>query len=152
LDFFFSEINENLKAYKINSHQHMPEIENQLSKVAGKNIKVTFVPHLIPMNRGILETIYVKFNSKFDLQGLKVHNLYKNFYKKEPFVRIKEEGSFPQTRDVFASNCCDIGLKANSGNLLIIVSAIDNLMKGAAGQAVQNFNLMYGFKETESLL
>lgn len=152
LDFFFSEINENIKAYKINIHQHMPEIEKELSKLAGSHAKITFVPHLIPMNRGILETIYVKFKENFEIKNLKPQNLYKNFYKREPFVRVKEEGSFPQTRDVLGTNFCDMGLKTNEANLLIIVSAIDNLMKGASSQAVQNMNIMFGFKETEALL
>ncbi|MDP2939125.1 MAG: N-acetyl-gamma-glutamyl-phosphate reductase [Candidatus Omnitrophota bacterium] len=152
MDFFFSEINENIKAYKINIHQHMPEIEQELSKLAGRKVHTTFVPHLIPMNRGILETIYIRFNTKFNLKSLKAFSLYKNFYDKEPFVRIKEEGLFPQTRDVFETNFCDIGLKVNEGNLLIVVAAIDNLMKGASGQAVQNLNIMYGFKEAQALL
>ncbi len=152
LDFFFSEINENLKAYKINIHQHMPEIEQELSKLSGKKTAITFVPHLIPLNRGILETIYVRFKANFEINSRKIEGLFQKFYKHEPFVRIKKEGSFPEIRDVRETNFCDIGLKLNTDNLLIIVSAIDNLMKGAAGQAVENLNIMYGFKETEALL
>ncbi|MDP3143702.1 MAG: N-acetyl-gamma-glutamyl-phosphate reductase, partial [Candidatus Omnitrophota bacterium] len=107
LDFFFSEINENLKAYKVNSHQHMPEIAQELSKLAGEEIKVTFVPHLIPINRGILETTYVKFNKKITAE--KILDIYKKFYKSEPFVRVRTDGNFPQIKDVANTNFCDIG-------------------------------------------
>jgi len=151
LDFFFSEINENLKAYKVNTHQHMPEIEQELSSLAGKQIAVTFVPHLIPINRGILETVYIKFNKP--ITSAKIMDIYKKFYKKEPFVRLRTDGSFPQIRDVVNTNFCDIGLKIEEKQgLLILVAAIDNLLKGAAGQAVQNMNLMCGFMETAGLL
>lgn len=150
LDFFFSEINENLKAYKINEHQHMPEINQFLSILASKKISACFVPHLIPMNRGILETIYVKLNkvkSEKDIIAL-----YKRFYKTEAFVRVYDAGIIPQTRNVLDTNCCDIGFKVDKNKkLLIIVAAIDNLMKGAASQAVQNMNIVCGFKENTGL-
>lgn len=144
----FSEINEDFKAYKVGEHQHAPEINQVLSRLAVKKVKVTFVPHLLPLNRGILETIYVKFapNKKQNLL-----NLYKKFYKKEPFVRIKEEGSFPRLKDVAGTNFCDIGIKQNTEDV-IIITAIDNLMKGASAQAVQNLNIMYKFPETSGLL
>lgn len=151
MDFFFSEINESLRAYKINSHQHMPEIEQELSKLAGAKIGVNFVPHLIPINRGILETIYVKF--KNSVGEHKLHDVYRKFYKNEPFVRLRVPGSFPQIRDVAYTNYCDIGIKAEEKEkLAIIVVAIDNLLKGAAGQAVQNLNILCGFKEGTGLL
>ena len=151
LPFFFSEINENLKAYKINQHQHMPEINQELSKLAGKKVDVNFVPHLIPINRGILETIYVKVKSKTSVKDL--HSLYKRFYKTEPFVRISELGSLPQIKDVVGTNFCDIGISyTKEKKMLVIVAVIDNLMKGAASQAVQNLNIIGNFKETAGLL
>ena len=145
----FSEVNENLKAYKVNEHQHKPEINKILSEVAGGKIDVVFTPHLIPMNRGILSTIYMKLNKLLDTKA--AIDLYKNFYKGKPFVRIYEEGRLPQIRDIVSSNYCDIGLKV-TGDRLIVVSCIDNLKKGAAGQAVQNMNIMAGFDETEGLV
>jgi N-acetyl-gamma-glutamyl-phosphate reductase len=150
MDFFFSEVNENLKAYKINTHQHMPEIEQEISNLAQKKIKIMFVPHLIPMDRGILETIYVKLNChKSEKDILKI---YQKFYKTEPFVRVYDEGKFPQTKDVLGTNCCDIAIKVcQDKKMLIIVAAIDNLMKGAASQAVQNMNIVCGFKEDAGL-
>ncbi|MCX5686995.1 MAG: N-acetyl-gamma-glutamyl-phosphate reductase [Candidatus Omnitrophica bacterium] len=144
----FSEVNENLKAYKVNEHQHKPEITRILSEVAGKAIDVIFTPHLIPMNRGILSTIYLKLNKKLDTKA--VVEIYKKFYKGKPFVRISDEGKLPQTKDVVLTNYCDIGLKV-TGDTVIVVSCIDNLTKGAAGQAVQNMNIMCGFDETEAL-
>jgi len=151
LDFFFSEINENLKAYKVNCHQHMPEVEQGLSKLAGKKVNITFVPHLIPMNRGILETTYVKLNKV--IPAAKVLDIYQKFYRNEPFVRLRTDGTFPQVKDVVNTNFCDIGLKVEEENkLLILVTCIDNLLKGAAGQAVQNMNIMCGFKEAAGLL
>ena len=145
----FAEVNENLKAYKANEHQHKPEINKVLSDVAGKAIDIVFVPHLIPMNRGILSTIYMKLTKKMDTRA--VLALYKDFYKGKPFVRIADDGKFPQIRDVVMTNYCDIGVKV-TGDTVIVVSCIDNLTKGAAGQAVQNMNIMCGFDETEGLL
>jgi N-acetyl-gamma-glutamyl-phosphate reductase len=165
--FSFSEINEDFKAYKVNMHQHIPEINQELTKLAGKKIGVTFVPHLLPLNRGILVTIYVrkvqssKFNPSTTLRidgersrTIKVQSLislYRKFYKKEPFVRIRDEGDFPRLRDVVGTNFCDIGIK-DYGNIIIIVAAIDNLLKGASGQAVQNMNIMYKFPEYTGLI
>lgn len=145
----FSEVNENLKAYKVNEHQHKPEINKILSEAAGKRIEVVFTPHLIPINRGILSTIYMRLAKKLDTKG--VIDIYKKFYKGKPFVRIYDEGKFPQIRDIVGSNYCDIGLKV-TGGMLIAVACIDNLKKGAAGQAVQNMNIIAGFSETEALL
>lgn len=145
----FSEVNENLKAYKANEHQHKPEINKILSDVSGKAIDIVFVPHLVPMNRGILSTIYLKLEKKLDTKG--VIQIYRDFYKGKPFVRISDEGKLPQTKDVWGTNFCDIGLKV-TGDTLIVVSCIDNLVKGAAGQAVQNMNIMCGFNEREGLV
>jgi len=142
----FGEVNENLKAYKINAHQHKPEINQELSKLAGSKIDVIFCPHLVPMQRGILSTVYFKLKKKIEKKELIA--VYKRFYKNEPFVRISN--SLPQIRDVAETNFCNIGLSV-TGDTLIVISCIDNLLKGAAGQAVQNFNLMYGFKEREGL-
>ncbi|MDP2912925.1 MAG: N-acetyl-gamma-glutamyl-phosphate reductase [Candidatus Omnitrophota bacterium] len=145
----FGEVNENLKAYKANEHQHKPEITRILSEVAAIPIDIVFVPHLIPMNRGILSTIYMKLNKKMDVKA--VLNIYNNFYKAKPFIRIADEGKLPQVRDVAFTNYCGIGVKV-TGDTLIVVSCIDNLTKGAAGQAVQNMNIMAGFDETEALI
>ncbi|MBN1354451.1 MAG: N-acetyl-gamma-glutamyl-phosphate reductase [Candidatus Omnitrophica bacterium] len=148
-----SEVNENLKAYKINEHQHKPEINMVASKVAGRKIDVIFVPHLVPMNRGILSTVYAGIlpgnSSAFTADG--AIELYRDFYKNEPFVKVMGKGIFPAIRDVQYTNLCNIGVKV-TGSKIIIVSCIDNLLKGAAGQAVQNMNIMCGFDETEGLI
>ena len=146
----FSEINQDFKAYKVNVHQHAPEIDQELSNVRGAPMKVVFVPHLLPVNRGILETVYVKKTKELKSKG-QLFEVYKKFYKQEPFVRIKEAGSFPRLRDVVGTNFCDIGIQ-EEGDTVIIISAIDNLLKGASGQAVQNMNIMYGFPESAGLL
>lgn len=145
----FGEVNENLKAYKINEHQHKPEMNKILSEVASEKIEIVFTPHLIPMNRGILSTIYMRMNKKMDTKA--AVDLYKKFYRGKPFVRVMDEGRFPQIRNVAMTNYCDIGVKV-TGDTVIVVSCIDNLLKGAAGQAVQNMNIMCGFDETEGLI
>lgn len=142
-------MNENLKCYKPNEHQHKPEITRILSEVAGKDVDVIFTPHLVPMSRGILSTMYLRLAGKADTKS--VLDIYRNFYNGKPFIRISPEGKLPQIRDVVNTNYCDIGLKA-TGDTLIVVSCIDNLTKGAAGQAVQNMNIMCGFDETEGLV
>ena len=149
IGLIFCEINENLKAYKVNEHQHKPEINTILSRVAGEDINIVFTPHLIPMNRGILSTIYLKLTRSMTTEA--VVELYKKFYHGKPFVRVYDAGKLPQVRDVVGTNFCDIGVKV-SGSTLIVISCIDNLTKGAAGQAVQNMNLMCGFDETEGLM
>jgi N-acetyl-gamma-glutamyl-phosphate reductase len=149
--FLFSEVNEDFKAYKVGVHQHVPEINQELAKLAGKKIKVNFVPHLLPVNRGILETIYIRKTPNSKLQTPNLLSLYKKFYKKEPFVRIMQEGCFPRLKDVAGTNFCNIAIKADS-DTIIIISAIDNLMKGASGQAVQNMNIMYKFPEYMGLV
>jgi N-acetyl-gamma-glutamyl-phosphate reductase len=149
--FLFSEVNEDFKAYKVNMHQHSPEINQELSKLAGKKIKVTFVPHLLPLSRGILATVYVRKSKKSKAKSQNLINLYKKFYKKEPFIRIRDEGEFPRVKDVTGTNFCDIGIKDNADRV-IVIAAIDNLLKGASGQAVQNMNIMYNLPEYTALL
>ncbi|MBP9854281.1 MAG: N-acetyl-gamma-glutamyl-phosphate reductase [Candidatus Omnitrophica bacterium] len=145
-----AEVSENFKAYKVLNHQHAPEIELYLSKIKGKKTRIEFVPHLLPVNRGILETIYVRLNSKIQLA--KCHTIYKKFYKTEPFVRVYNLGEQVELKNVVKTNYCDISLALNADkNLLVITCVIDNLVKGAAGQAVQNMNLMFGFNESEGL-
>ena len=147
----FAEINENFKAYKVLNHQHTPEIDRYLSRLAGRPLAVTFVAHLLPLTTGILETIYVQAKNKSIFNN--VYNLYRKFYKTEPFIRILSPGTQPELKNVVGSNYCDVGLVANDEkDLLVITSAIDNLMKGASGQAIQNMNIMCGFPETEGLL
>jgi N-acetyl-gamma-glutamyl-phosphate reductase len=145
----YCEVNENLKAYKVNEHQHMPEMNKILSDVYGKAVSIVFTPHLIPMSRGILSTIYLHLNKKMDTKA--VLKSYADFYKGKPFVRVLDEGKLPQIKDVVSTNYCDIGLKV-TGDTLIAISCIDNLTKGAAGQAVQNMNIICGFDETEGLI
>lgn len=151
LNFSFSEVNENFKAYKVLNHQHAPEIDLYLSKVSKKPVSVNFVPHLLPITRGILSTIYISLAKKLSLE--EVHKIYKNFYKTEQFVRVLPVGQQPELRYVQHTNYCDIAIAMNADQTLIAVtSAIDNLMKGASSQAVQNMNLMCGVKEEEGLL
>jgi len=145
------EILNNFKAYKLNIHQHMPEIEQEFSYLYGKKIKVIFVPHILPIEKGILETIYVrKSRPAAQTPSRPALDLYKKFYAKEAFVRILAEGKFPQLKDVVGTNYCDIGIKEEA-DTVIIIAAIDNLLKGASGQAVQNMNIMYGFPEETAL-
>lgn len=144
----FTEVNENLKAYKVGNHRHTPEIEQELSKLAGFSFNLTFTPHLVPMNRGILATIYADLKNRMDEDG--IFEVYKEFYKDEPFIRIKKD--MPETRWVKGSNFCDISFKIDKRtNRIIVISAIDNLMKGAAGTAVHNMNLMFGFDEMKGI-
>lgn len=140
----FTEVNENFKAYKVGNHRHTPEIEQELSKLAGKSFNLTFTPHLVPMNRGILSTMYASLKNQVS-EG-EIFEVYKEFYKGEPFIRIKKD--LPETRWVKGSNFCDISFIIDKRtNRIIVISAIDNLMKGAAGTAVHNMNLMFGFDE-----
>jgi len=145
----FAELNENFKAYKVNQHQHMPEIDQELSKAAGSKIEVTLTPHLVPMNKGLLSTIYFTLRKEESAAGLLA--LYKDFYKGAPFVRVLGEGVFPETKNVYSTNYCDIGIKVK-GKRAIVITAIDNLWKGAASQAVQNMNLLMGYGETAGLV
>lgn len=148
--FSYCEVNEGFKAYGIGVHRHTPEIEQELSIIAGKKIVVNFTPHLVPMDRSIVSTIYAKMLKKADTAA--ILKIYKNLYELEPFVNVLDDGVFPNAKNVRGSNYCEIGLRVNERtNTLIIVSAIDNLVKGASGQAVQNMNIIMGFKETTAL-
>lgn len=150
VESLFCEVNEGVKAYKIFSHRHTPEIEQELSEIAGESVKITFVPHLVPMDRGILTTIYLEL--KKEMKQDDVLDLYQEFYRNEPFVRIYPKGMFPNTKDVRGSNFCDVGIMVNDKDgRLVVVTAIDNLIKGASGEAVQNMNIMLGFPETMGL-
>jgi N-acetyl-gamma-glutamyl-phosphate reductase len=147
----FCEVHENFKAYKALNHQHVPEMELYLSKVAGKMLPIDFVPHLLPINNGIWETIYVRLNETLSLKS--IHGVYARFYKTEPFVRVLEPQAQPELKNTTGTNYCDIGLTVGrNGRLLVLTSAIDNLVKGAAGQAIQNMNIMCGFREEEGLI
>jgi N-acetyl-gamma-glutamyl-phosphate reductase len=137
----YAEINENLKAYKLGAHQHIPEIEQVLTDETGNPITVTFTTHLVPMSRGIMITAYVNVTEKISTNT--IHDLYKKFYENHPFVRVRPTGTYPSTKEVSGSNYCDIGLHVDPRtNRLTIISVIDNLVKGAAGQAIQNANIM----------
>jgi N-acetyl-gamma-glutamyl-phosphate reductase len=146
----FSEVSSGMKTYKIGNHRHTPEIEQELSRLAGVEVVVTFTPHLIPMDRGILSTLYAQAVPNLDSATL--HRLYEDFYRSEPFVRVRPEGDFPDTRDVRFTNFCDLGVYLDPRTKRVtVVSVLDNLVKGASGQAIQNMNLMMGFPETEGL-
>jgi N-acetyl-gamma-glutamyl-phosphate reductase len=151
VDNLFCEVNDGFKAYAVGGlHRHIPEIEQELSLMAGKKVVISFTPHLVPMDRGILSTIYAMPSGSVSTADLL--RLYADFYKGEPFVRVLPEGCFPSTAHVRGSNFCDIGLTVDERTgRVIIVSAIDNLVKGASGQAVQNMNIMNGFPENMGL-
>ena len=148
----FCEVNENMKAYGVASHRHTPEIEEQLGYACGRNdLKLIFTPHLVPMNRGILVTAYA--NLAKDVTYEEVKAVYDKYYKEETFVRVLERDVCPETRWVEGSNFVDIGFKIEPRtHRLIMMGALDNLVKGAAGQAVQNMNLLFGLPETEGLM
>ena len=150
VDNLFCEVNESMKAYGVASHRHTPEIEEQLGYACGKEIKLNFTPHLVPMNRGILVTAYASLTKEVTYEEVKA--IYDKYYKEEKFVRVLEKDNCPQTRWVKGSNYVDVNFKIDPRtNRIIMMGAIDNLVKGAAGQAVQNMNLMFGLKETEGL-
>jgi N-acetyl-gamma-glutamyl-phosphate reductase len=150
LESLFCEVNEGVKAYKIFAHRHTPEIEQELSLLSQKKIAVTFVPHLIPMDRGILTTLYVRLTKKMNSEELL--NVFQEYYHGEPFVRIFPKGKLPNTKDVRGSNFCDVGAVAGEADgRTVVVTAIDNLVKGASGEAVQNMNIMLGCPETMGL-
>ncbi len=150
LDIHFCEVNEGLKAYKVLEHRHCPEIEQELSSLAGHTLSVIFTPHLIPMSRGILTTIYCELKQEETTES--VLEWVEDFYREEPFVRVCPVGKLPNTMNVRGSNFCDIGLKVDrQRGKLIAISAIDNLMRGASGQAIQNMNIMCGFPEKVGL-
>ena len=151
----FCEVNENMKAYGVTNHRHTPEIEEQLGYAAGKEIMVNFTPHLVPMNRGILATEYATLNKKAD--GTlptyeEVKAVYDKYYKNEKFVRVLEKDICPETKWVEGSNYVDVNFKIDERTgRIVMMGALDNLVKGAAGQAVQNMNLLFDFDEAEGL-
>ncbi len=151
LGVHFSEVNENFKAYNIGGvHRHTPEIEQELSLAAGAPFRVSFTPHLVPMIRGILATVYGDLKAPLALD--EAVGMYREFYRNEPFVEICPPGVLPETKQVAASNYCRIGLSVDCRtNRVLVVSVIDNLGKGAAGQAIQNLNLIAGLPETAAL-
>ena len=147
----FSECNENIIAYAIGTHRHMPEIEQSLTQVCGEEITLLFIPHLIPVNRGILSTMYGRLNKDIDIT--EIHEIYTSYYKDEKFVRVLPLGQTANIRNVTHSNFCDLSIHMDPRTKrVIIISAIDNMLKGAAGQAVQNMNIRMGFKEEEGLM
>ena len=146
----YSEVNENVSAYKLGKHQHIPEIEQIISDQIDQDVKVTFSTHLVPLTRGMMCSMYV--NLREEISEAEVIKLYQSNYENHPFIRVMSEGKWPSTKNVSGSNYCDIGLSVDSRtNRLTIISVIDNLMKGAAGQAVQNMNLRFGYPETAGL-
>jgi N-acetyl-gamma-glutamyl-phosphate reductase len=148
LEYHYTAINGNLYAYRLFKHQHTPEIIQVLSDIAGKKVDVLFTPHVVPIEQGILATIYADL--KTPLAKPEVIKLYQNFYKNEYFIRVMPEG-LPKIKSVFNTNFCDIGLEVQ-GKKIIIVAVIDNLVRGAAGQAVHNMNIICGFDEKAGLL
>jgi len=145
----FPEVAEAIRPYSVGEHRHTPEMEQELSLLAGKQIRVLFAPHLVPMNRGILSTIYVPLAK--DTSPDEIHRIYRHRYEGEPFIRLLPPGILPSTSQVRGTNYCDIGVQCFEGQL-VVVTAIDNLTKGASGQAIQNMNLMIGLPETTGLL
>jgi N-acetyl-gamma-glutamyl-phosphate reductase len=150
IELSFCEVNESIKPYAVGKHRHLPEMEEEFQQLAASRIDIVFVPHLVPMNRGILATSYVNLARSIDSESMA--SLYSEFYDREPFITVRKPGEFPETRDVRGSNLCAIGIHVDASHRrAIVVSAIDNLVKGAAGQAVQNMNRMEGFPEPEGL-
>lgn len=150
VDNLFCEVNENMKAYGVATHRHTPEIEEQLGYACGQEIRLNFTPHLVPMNRGILATAYASLKKEATYEEIKA--VYDKYYQKEKFVRVLEKDVYPQTKWVEGSNYVDVNFKIDPRTgRIIMMGAMDNLVKGAAGQAVQNMNLMFGLEESEGL-
>lgn len=151
IGLIFGEVSENAKAYRVGTHQHVPEIEQEMKKIAGSKVDILFTPHLIPIRRGILTTAYAALKKKSDVSG--ILRLYRSFYKNAPFISIYDENKLPQIRDVINTNNCAIGVALSPDKKrAIIVTAIDNLLKGASGQAIQNMNIICGMPETMGLV
>jgi N-acetyl-gamma-glutamyl-phosphate reductase len=147
----YCEVTGGFRAYKVGEHRHTPEIEQELSLLCGRSVVVSFTPHLVPMSRGILSTIYAEL--AHEITPEQVTAAYAARYATEPFVRLCPGGSYPATQYIRGANFCDIGFKVDQRtNRIVVLSAIDNLVKGAAGQAVQNMNLICGYPETEGLM
>ena len=149
---YFTNEHPNFRAYKIaGGHRHIPEIEQELAKLSGEKVMLTFTPHIIPVERGMLSTVYIKLNKS--IKTAEIIAVYKDFYKGKSFIKVLDEDIMPGIKDVNNTNFCEISLKADERtNTLIIVSVIDNLVKGASGQAVQNMNLMFDLPETAGLV
>lgn len=146
----YTECNESIKAYNLATHRHTPEIEEKLQFFGNESVNLTFTPHLVPMNRGILTTIYASLKPKVTKD--KIRNIYDTYYEKEQFVRLLEDGQVAETKWIKGSNYCDISFQIDQRtNRLIIVSALDNMVKGAAGQAIQNMNIMLGLDENTGI-
>lgn len=146
----FCEVNESVKAYSVGTHRHTSEIEEQLSIIGKEDITLNFTPHLLPVNRGIIATCYASLKTK--AQTKDIIKIYKDFYKNERFVKIMDEGSLPELKYVVGSNNCYMGITVDSRtNRVIIISCIDNLIKGASGQAIQNLNILFGYDESTGL-
>ena len=146
----YPECNEAFSPYKVANHRHTPEIEQTASEIAGKEVKVTFVPHLLPVNRGIVSTIYVNLTE--NMEEAEIRKIYEEFYQDEQFVRVLPKGAAVNLKNVTFSNYCDISLHADKRTgSLVICSTIDNMVKGAAGQAIQNMNLLFGIKENTGI-
>ncbi len=147
IGILFSEASDNFKAYGVPGHRHLPEIRQGLARAAGKDVGLTFVPHLTPLIRGIHSTLYARITREEDFQAL-----FERRYASEPFVDVLPPKSHPETRSVRAANTCRIAVhRPQDGDTLVVLSVIDNLCKGAAGQAVQNMNLMFGLDECSGL-
>jgi N-acetyl-gamma-glutamyl-phosphate reductase len=146
----FCEMDEGVRPYGVLKHRHTPEMEQELSLLAGSEIKMVFTPHLIPMVRGIVSTVYARVKPGCAREQLR--SWYEARYSKEPFVRLLDEGSYPTTKAVYGSNLCDISIDFDEANsMVVVVSALDNLGKGAASQAVQIMNVMFGLDETAGI-
>lgn len=150
LSTLYGEVNEGLHPYNVARHRHTPEIEQELTRLCGREVRVTFTPHLVPMSRGILSTVYARLAPGVAADA--VRQAYEEAYRDEPFVHLLPPGSWPHTKWVYGSNHCLLSLEVDERTgRLVIASAIDNLVKGASGQAVQNLNLMFGWEETTGL-
>ncbi|MFC1524456.1 N-acetyl-gamma-glutamyl-phosphate reductase [Thermodesulfobacteriota bacterium] len=146
----FCEVTDGFRAYKVGAHRHTPEIEQGISELCGNPVRISFTPHLVPMSRGILSTVYASLDGDYTTEH--IQGLYDNMYQGERFVRLCESSTLPATQYVRGSNFCDIAFRLDPRtNRIIVISAIDNLVKGAAGQALQNMNLMCGFPEDTGL-
>ncbi|MDR2191480.1 MAG: N-acetyl-gamma-glutamyl-phosphate reductase [Endomicrobium sp.] len=149
---YFNAEHPNFRAYKVaGTHRHIPEIEQELEILSGSSVRVTFTPHIMPVERGMLSTIYADLKQNAAAQ--EIARKYKEFYKDKPFIKILDAGALPSIKSVVNTNYCEIALKVDERtNKLIVISAIDNLTKGASGQAVQNMNIMFGLDEAEGLI
>ncbi len=145
------EVVNNLKPYKVGVHRHTPEIEQELKRISQKEFKLTFVPHCAGFERGILTTLYLRLKEEVGFSD--IFNLYNQFYKERPFIRLYPKGEYPEIKNVIYTNFCDLGLRVDPDRkILIVISAMDNLVKGASGQAIQNMNLLFDLPETTGLL